>query len=87
MIEVILDKCLEEIHARRATVDECLAEYPDYAAELAPLLSVASALERASLVKPSNEFRAMTRQRLARLTAPPPRLRELLVDLLNPGRA
>lgn len=36
----VLDACVEDILAGRATVDDCLAQYPDLRSELEPLLRV-----------------------------------------------
>jgi hypothetical protein len=69
MIEIILDRCLEEIHAKRATVAECLARYPDLG-ELGPLLEMALAIERVPDVTPSDEFRRQTRERLLHAADP-----------------
>ena len=66
MIESILDECLEEIRAGRATVAACLARYPEYADDLKPLLEVALALEQVPDVKPSEEFKRSTRELLSR---------------------
>jgi hypothetical protein len=87
MIEVILDRCLEELRTRRVTVDECLARYPDDAADLAPLLELALALEGTMDVKPSVEFKAGTRARLARLAAPSPSQHRRFSEYLSPHRA
>ncbi len=64
MIEIILDRCLEDIRAKRATVSECLARYPDVAGELGPLLEMALAIERVPEVTPSDEFKRQTRERI-----------------------
>ncbi len=67
MIHVILDQCLERIRAQRATVAECLARYPDFALELAPLLDMALAIESLPDVKPSGDFRQTMRAFLLHL--------------------
>ncbi len=67
MINVILDQCLEKIRARRATVAECLARYPDCAFELGPLLDMALALESVPEVKPSASFKQTMRAFLLHL--------------------
>jgi uncharacterized protein DUF5667 len=72
MIEKILDLCLEEIRARRATVTDCLQKYPQYASELEPLLKTAFTLESLRDVKPSPAFKSQTRARLLRLSRPVP---------------
>lgn len=64
MIELILDECLEAIREKRATLAECLAKYPQYAEELAPLLEMAVAIENLPEIQPSEEFKQSTRARL-----------------------
>ena len=59
--ENILDGCLERLR-QGESLEQCLARYPDRAAELEPLLRVAMASQRAaSLVEPRPEFKARTR--------------------------
>ncbi len=70
MIEEILDLCLNEIRAKRATVADCLKKYPQYAKELEPLLETAFALEAVPDVKPSLAFKLRTRAQLANLPSP-----------------
>jgi hypothetical protein len=56
--ENILDECLERMR-QGESVEQCLARYPELAAELAPLLRVAMASQKASsTVKPRPEFKA-----------------------------
>ncbi len=45
--ETTLEACLTDLQAGRATLDECLAKYPNHAAELEPLLRVAARLQQA----------------------------------------
>lgn len=84
MIELILDQCLEEIHDRRATVAQCLARYPKYADQLAPLLRLALAVEGLDEFRASDEFKRSTRSRLK--LRPKPRARRWF-ELLVPRRA
>ncbi len=70
MIEAILDQCLEDISLKHATLDECLAKYPDYAAELKPLLEAALALEQATDVRPTAEFKDKLRERILNFSDP-----------------
>ena len=72
MINMILDRCLEEIHAGRATVADCLAQYPDFEDELEPLLRLALQLGSVPDIEPSTAFRLKTRARLLSLPDPPP---------------
>ncbi len=67
MIDLILDECLNEIHAGRATLADCLAKYPDQADELAPLLELGVALNHVPEVQPSLAFQQATRARLMQL--------------------
>ncbi len=53
----ILDECLERVLFKGETVEQCLAGYPEYAAELEPLLRTALDAKQATSVKPRPEFR------------------------------
>jgi len=53
----ILDECLERMLVRGETVEQCLTGYPEYAAELEPLLRTALAAKEATAIKPRPEFR------------------------------
>lgn len=55
-IEKILDECLERIFAGE-TVEDCLKDYPDHAAELKPLLETVMGVTDAVDVSPRPEFR------------------------------
>ncbi len=77
MIEEILDLCLKEIRAKRATVADCLKQYPQYANELKPLLETALYLESTPDVKPARAFKLRTRAQLAQLSPPAPTRRSL----------
>ncbi len=82
MNDLILDQCLEEIRAQRATVADCLAKYPDLADELKPLLTTAAALEAMPEMQPSVTFKQTTRARLLQLRRPPSRAERLRDHLL-----
>ena len=56
----ILDECLERL-VKGGTIEECLASYPELAAELEPLLQTAMAARKASVIQPRPEFRAKAR--------------------------
>jgi len=59
--ENILDECLERLR-QGESLEQCLARYPEQAAELAPLLRVAVDSQKASsTVKPRPEFKARAR--------------------------
>jgi hypothetical protein len=63
-IEKILDECLEGLR-QGDSVEQCLARYPEQAAELDPLLGVALASQKASLaVEPRPEFKAQARNEM-----------------------
>jgi len=53
----ILDECLERVLVKGETIDQCLVEYPEYAAELEPLLQTALVSKEALAIKPRPEFR------------------------------
>ncbi len=57
----ILDECLERLLAKDKTIEQCLASYPEQAAELKPLLETALATKRASAIQPRPEFRTRAR--------------------------
>jgi hypothetical protein len=57
----ILDECLERLLVKGGTIEECLASYPELAAELEPLLQTAMAARKASVIQPRPEFRAKAR--------------------------
>jgi hypothetical protein len=63
-IETTLEQCLNEIQTGESSLDECLARYPDYAAELTSLLHASTRLARARDVMPSPVFKARTRTEL-----------------------
>ena len=60
----ILNECLERILTEGETVEQCLANYPDYASELEPLLQTALFARKASAVKPRPEFRDRARYQM-----------------------
>jgi len=57
----ILEECLERVLTRGETVEQCLASYPEQAAELEPLLQTALLAKGAVDIKPRPEFRARAR--------------------------
>jgi hypothetical protein len=60
----ILDECLERILVDGETVARCLERYPEYAAELEPLLQTAMITSQAVDIQPSPEFKARARFQL-----------------------
>ena|SRR5215208_7205919 len=63
-LETILDVCLDQIEGGEASIDACLARYPEHAAELKPLLSAATRLVRAREVVPDPTYKMRTRTQL-----------------------
>ena len=61
----ILNECLERLLVKGETVEQCLASYPERAAELKPLLEMALATKKVSAIQPRPEFRARARYQLS----------------------
>jgi hypothetical protein len=59
--ENILNECLERLLIKGETLEQCLARYPEQAAELKPLLEMALTAKRASAIQPRPEFKARAR--------------------------
>jgi len=57
----ILDECLERLLARGEKLEQCLASYPEQAAELKPLLETVLMTKQASAIEPRPEFKARAR--------------------------
>ena len=57
----ILDECLEQLLVKGKTIEQCLQSYPEQADELEPLLHIALATKKASVIQPRPEFRAKAR--------------------------
>ena len=53
----ILNECLERVLINGETVEQCLAGYPEHAAELEPLLRTALDAKEATAIRPRPEFR------------------------------
>ncbi len=70
MIEAILDECLQDICLNHASLESCLARYPEYAAELKPLLEAALALMQAAEVRPNQTFKDKLRARILNFSDP-----------------
>ena len=60
----ILYGCLVQISSGAATLNDCLARYPEHAAQLRPILLTAANLKEGRTVMPSNAFKARARTRL-----------------------
>nr|HID14241.1 hypothetical protein [Anaerolineae bacterium] len=52
-LDDILDECLTLLQSGQATLDECLARYPDQAADLRPLLEMAIQVRHVPPLAPS----------------------------------
>jgi len=57
----IFDECLERVLIKGETIEQCLASYPEQAAELEPLLLTALVAKKASSIEPCPEFRERAR--------------------------
>ena len=64
-LETVLDICVSQIEDGDATVEECLALYPEQASQLEPLLKAATKLSRAREVVPTPAYKARTRAKLS----------------------
>ncbi len=64
-VQEALDRCLEELAAGGSTIEQCVARFPEYAAELRPLLKTAERLEMVGEVRPSRAFKSRLRKQLA----------------------
>ncbi len=60
----IFEECLERILTGGETVEQCLAGYPEFAAELAPLLQTALEAKETLEIAPSPEFREKARYQI-----------------------
>jgi hypothetical protein len=63
-IDNILDDCLEKLLVKGRSIEECLADYPEQADELKPLLQTAIVTRKAIVIEPRPEFRAKARYQL-----------------------
>lgn len=72
-----LQECLLALEAG-ATIDKCVAQYPEFEDELRSLLRIATTVREVSHVAPSLQFKQATRQRIVDLQ--PPAARRVGVD-------
>jgi len=63
-IDTIFEECLDRIQSGESSLEECVARYPEHAAELTSLLRASTRLGRAGEVMPSPVFKARTRTEL-----------------------
>ena len=64
-LETILDTCLNQIEDDGSNINECLARYPEHAAQLEPLLKAATKLSHAREVVPDPAYKARARAQLS----------------------
>ena len=62
--EIALDNCLRQLGGGKSSLAQCLARYPQHAAELRPLLETALQLQRGKQARPSGAARDRTRAKL-----------------------
>ena len=86
-LEFVLNECLEAMNRSHASLSDCLAKYPDYAGDLAPLLETATALQAIPDVHPSSVFRRTMRRKLLTLPEPPRWNRRLMQALRRLARS
>lgn len=60
----ILDECLDRLMFNGETLEQCLADYPQYANELKPLLEASLITSQISSLEPDQEFKAKARNEL-----------------------
>ncbi|MBI1877093.1 MAG: PD40 domain-containing protein, partial [Chloroflexi bacterium] len=63
-LEQALEESLVRLAGGEATLEECLAQYPEHAGELRRLLAIVSKLEQGRQVRPSSAFKMRTRAQL-----------------------
>jgi hypothetical protein len=61
--EEILDKCIDSVNGGES-IDDCLARYPEHAAELMPLLKTVANAHKAILFTPSADKKRLAREQL-----------------------
>lgn len=80
--EAALDDCLKRLASGEASVEDCLAPYPQFADDLRPLLSAALHVGRIAEVQPDKAFKRKTRKQLdGHMRASPRRRSPLLLRL------
>jgi len=73
--EAILETCIEQIANGQSSLEECLARFPNYAAEMEPILSVATRLKRVRNIKPPPFLKARIRAQVTQTIEAKPRQR------------
>lgn len=73
--EDILETCIEQIANGHSSLEECLARFPNYAAEMEPILSAAARLKQVRHIKPPPFLRARIRAQITETIKAKPRPR------------
>lgn len=63
--EAILEECVDQIASGESSLEECLAQHPEYAAQLEPILFTAQRLRQVREVKPSPFLRSRIRAQIS----------------------
>src|SRR5258708_24990760 len=63
-LELVLDACIAQLASGTASLDQCLAHYPEHAAQLRPLLQTALRFKAAGNVQAPSMFKTRARARL-----------------------
>ncbi len=72
--EAIFEECVDQIVSGESSLEECLARYPQYEAQLEPLLyTIVRLQDEAQPVRPSSLFRSRLRSELNRVIENSPR--------------
>jgi hypothetical protein len=79
----ILEECLMRLSDDASTLAECLARYPEYTAQLSPLLETALLLDLAHDVKPSPTFNAYTRDALIQYVRSHPHQPQIIMPVFQ----
>ncbi len=79
----ILEECLTRLSNGTASMDECLARYPQHAEQLKPLLQTALLLNHGSEVMPSPTFNAYTRSAVIQYIRSHPRQPQRVMPLFQ----
>lgn len=79
-LERALDDCLQRLGSGKASLAQCLARYPEYAAELRPMLEAGLELKRGKQLRPSGAVRNRARAKLmAHIEAHPRQSRRIQI--------
>lgn len=81
-LEFALEDCLNRLAHGEATLEECLARYPQHAPQLRRLLTTASRLEAGRVIQPASAYRTRTRAQLMTHMRTHPRRRQPWANLL-----